>query len=47
MNQFVAVCGRKLWKGLLAASIPGLMHNLLECMNVHDFAFNGESQVPS
>ncbi len=39
MNQLVSVGGRELWDGLLAASISRLMNNLLECVNIHGFAF--------
>src|SRR5262245_28718494 len=35
MNQLIAVGRGKFGDGLLAASIPGLMNNLLKCVNIH------------
>ena len=46
MDQLVTVCGRKFRNGLLASSIPSLVHNLLKGVDVHDFAFSGQHQSP-
>ena len=37
MNQLIALCGRKLGDGLLAAGIPSLVDDLLQCVDVHVF----------
>lgn len=42
VNQLVAIGRGKLWNGLLATSISGLVNNLLECMNIHGFTFSAE-----
>src|SRR5215510_14485316 len=38
MDQLIAVCGREFRNRLLATGIPCLMHDLLECVDVHLFS---------
>jgi hypothetical protein len=37
VDQLVAIRGREFGKGLLASSIPRLVHDLLKGVNVHCF----------
>jgi hypothetical protein len=40
VDQLVAIRGREFGKGLLASSIPRLVHDLLKGVDVHEFAFS-------
>ncbi|MCS6316390.1 MAG: hypothetical protein H8K05_01130 [Nitrospira sp.] len=45
MNELVAISRSKLWDGLLAASIPSLVDNLLKRVNIHGFTFSTEHSL--
>jgi len=42
MDQLVAISRSELRDRLLATSIPSLVDDLLECVNIHGFAFSTE-----
>ena len=45
VDQLVTICRREFGKGLLASSIPRLMHDLLKGVDVHDCAFSSQRSV--